>query len=148
MEKKPNLDFLKTLGELAAVFLIPAFILCSVLDVDPIDYALHHNDPGYYEQNKESSSNSSSSKRTASPINRDEPYSPSKDTGKSYSNSGSSPRSAHGYIKGNISANGEKIYHMPGDKYYDETVIDTSKGERWFSSPEEAEAAGWRRAYV
>lgn len=52
------------------------------------------------------------------------------------------------YIKGNISADGERIYHMPGDAYYDETVINESRGERWFSSPEEAEAAGWRRAYV
>lgn len=60
---------------------------------------------------------------------------------------GYSPAS-HGYIKGNISASGERIYHMPGDMYYEETVIDTSKGERWFSSPEEAESAGWRRSYV
>ncbi len=52
------------------------------------------------------------------------------------------------YIKGNISSDGERIYHMPGDVYYDETVINESKGERWFSSPEEAEAAGWRKAYV
>lgn len=51
-------------------------------------------------------------------------------------------------IKGNITAQGERIYHMPGDEYYDETAIDESRGERWFSSPEEAEAAGWRRAYV
>lgn len=56
--------------------------------------------------------------------------------------------SSYGYIKGNISSNGEKIYHMPGDRYYDATIIDESKGERWFSSPEEAEAAGWRRSYV
>lgn len=48
-------------------------------------------------------------------------------------------------IKGNISANG-RIYHMPGSRYYDRTVIDQIKGERWFCSETEARAAGWRRA--
>ena len=52
------------------------------------------------------------------------------------------------YIKGNISfETGERIYHLPGDMYYDETVIDESAGERWFSSEAEAQAAGWRHAY-
>ena len=46
-------------------------------------------------------------------------------------------------IKGNISANG-KIYHLPGSTDYDRTRIDESKGERWFCSIAEAEAAGWR----
>lgn len=46
-------------------------------------------------------------------------------------------------IKGNISANG-KIYHLPGSTDYDRTRIDESKGERWFCSVAEAEAAGWR----
>lgn len=50
-------------------------------------------------------------------------------------------------IKGNISYNtGEAIYHLPGDRYYDSTRINTSKGERWFCTQEEAEAAGWRRS--
>jgi len=48
-------------------------------------------------------------------------------------------------IKGNISANG-RIYHLPGQRYYDVTTIDTSRGQRWFCSEEEAQAAGWRRA--
>lgn len=48
-------------------------------------------------------------------------------------------------IKGNISANGH-IYHMPGDRHYDRTRINTRKGERWFCSEEEARRAGWRRA--
>ncbi|MFN8463991.1 MAG: hypothetical protein U0X20_00510 [Caldilineaceae bacterium] len=47
-------------------------------------------------------------------------------------------------IKGNISS--EHIYHMPGQRDYCKTVIDESAGERWFCSPEEAEAAGWRAA--
>jgi micrococcal nuclease len=49
-------------------------------------------------------------------------------------------------IKGNISAGGEKIYHVPGGKYYDQTVIEPEKGERWFCSEAEAVAAGWRRS--
>lgn len=47
-------------------------------------------------------------------------------------------------IKGNITS--EKIYHVPGQKDYDKTVIDESKGERWFATEEEAVAAGWRKA--
>ena len=46
-------------------------------------------------------------------------------------------------IKGNISDNG-KIYHVPGSRSYDAASIDTSRGERWFCTEEEAIAAGWR----
>lgn len=49
-------------------------------------------------------------------------------------------------IKGNISKGGERIYHVPGQKWYSRTKITTSKGERWFCSEQEARAAGWRRA--
>ncbi|RUT95777.1 thermonuclease family protein [Mesorhizobium sp. USDA-HM6] len=49
-------------------------------------------------------------------------------------------------IKGNISADDERIYHMPGQKYYSVTVINQAKGERWFCSEAEAVAAGWRRS--
>lgn len=50
-------------------------------------------------------------------------------------------------IKGNISYyGGKKIYHVPGQKYYDETIINEAMGERWFCSEEEAQAAGWRRS--
>lgn len=48
-------------------------------------------------------------------------------------------------IKGNISGNG-RIYHLPGGRHYDRTGIDEAQGERWFCSPAEAEAAGWRAA--
>jgi len=48
-------------------------------------------------------------------------------------------------IKGNISSSGEHIYHVPGGAYYDRTKIDPSKGERWFCTEAEAEAAGWRK---
>lgn len=46
-------------------------------------------------------------------------------------------------IKGNISENG-RIYHMPGSRSYDRTVVNLSRGERWFCTAEEAEIAGWR----
>jgi hypothetical protein len=50
-------------------------------------------------------------------------------------------------IKGNISLNtGKRIYHMPGQEHYDETIITTSKGERWFCSEQAAQSAGWRKA--
>jgi endonuclease YncB( thermonuclease family) len=49
-------------------------------------------------------------------------------------------------IKGNVGSKGDRIYHMPGDRWYDRTVITASKGERWFCSEGEAKAAGWRRA--
>jgi hypothetical protein len=49
-------------------------------------------------------------------------------------------------IKGNISADGEHIYHSPGQEHYDRTRISTGKGERWFCDAAEAEAAGWRAA--
>ncbi len=48
-------------------------------------------------------------------------------------------------IKGNISKNG-RIFHVPGQKYYSKTRINTGRGERWFCSAAEARAAGWRAA--
>lgn len=49
-------------------------------------------------------------------------------------------------IKGNISANGTRIYHVPGQAFYERTGINTRKGERWFCSAAAAQAAGWRAA--
>ena len=49
-------------------------------------------------------------------------------------------------IKGNIGRGGERIYHVPGGRYYAQTRIDRSRGERWFCSEREARGAGWRRA--
>jgi endonuclease YncB( thermonuclease family) len=46
-------------------------------------------------------------------------------------------------IKGNVSKSG-RIYHMPGGQGYEKTKVDTSKGERWFYSEDEARSAGWR----
>jgi endonuclease YncB( thermonuclease family) len=58
----------------------------------------------------------------------------------------SSPRSTSSdcKIKGNISAKGEKIYHLPGSRSYDRTVLNEAAGERWFCSEGEAISAGWR----
>jgi len=49
-------------------------------------------------------------------------------------------------IKGNISSAGEKIYHVPGGAFYEDTQIDEAKGERWFCTEAEAVAAGWRKS--
>lgn len=49
-------------------------------------------------------------------------------------------------IKGNISfRTGEKIYHVPGGDFYEDTQIDAAGGEHWFCTEAEAVAAGWRR---
>lgn len=47
-------------------------------------------------------------------------------------------------IKGNINSRGDRIYHVPGSKYYQATQIDATRGERWFCSEAEARSAGWR----
>jgi len=49
-------------------------------------------------------------------------------------------------VKGNINAQQDKIYHLPGsDEYYD-VVVNPSKGERWFCTIREAIQNGWRPA--
>jgi micrococcal nuclease len=49
-------------------------------------------------------------------------------------------------IKGNISASGEKIYHLPECGSYSKTQINVSRGEKWFCTEAEAQSAGWRKA--
>ena len=49
-------------------------------------------------------------------------------------------------IKGNIGKGGTHIYHVPGGSYYSRTKVNEGKGERWFCSEVEAQAAGWRRS--
>ncbi|CCQ94867.1 Micrococcal nuclease-like nuclease [[Clostridium] ultunense Esp] len=46
-----------------------------------------------------------------------------------------------GLIKGNITKDGEKIYHMPGGAFYEET-----KAEAWFKTEREALEAGFRKS--
>ena len=49
-------------------------------------------------------------------------------------------------IKGNISNSGERIYHLPGSRHYEKTIINAEKNERWFCNEAEAIQAGWRAA--
>lgn len=49
-------------------------------------------------------------------------------------------------IKGNISPDGMRIYHVPGGHWYRKTKVDLLAGERWFCSESDARAAGWRRS--
>lgn len=49
-------------------------------------------------------------------------------------------------IKGNVSSNGEKIYHFSGQEYYNETIIEPDKGEKIFCSSEEAKKEGFRKS--
>jgi|APGre2960657404_1045060.scaffolds.fasta_scaffold34082_1 endonuclease YncB( thermonuclease family) len=51
-----------------------------------------------------------------------------------------------GPVKGNINARGDRIYHVPGGASYASVAIDAERGERYFCSAAEAEAAGWRPA--
>lgn len=48
-------------------------------------------------------------------------------------------------IKGNLRG-GDKIYHLPTCPNYKEVIIDTSFGDRWFCSEEDAISAGFRKA--
>jgi hypothetical protein len=47
-------------------------------------------------------------------------------------------------IKGSIRS-GERTYVLPWAPSYESIRLRTSKGERWFCSESEAEAAGWTR---
>jgi endonuclease YncB( thermonuclease family) len=54
------------------------------------------------------------------------------------------PASESCTIKGNLNARGECIYHMPGSRFYADTVVTPSRGEKYYCSIAEAEAAGCR----
>jgi hypothetical protein len=50
-------------------------------------------------------------------------------------------------IKGNINRKtGDRVYHLPGQKHYDEVTVEPENGERWFCTEDEAQASGWRRS--
>ena len=50
-------------------------------------------------------------------------------------------------IKGNIdSTAGAHIYHVPGGFFYSTTVVDTSDGDVWLCTEEQAITSGWKRA--
>lgn len=60
------------------------------------------------------------------------------------SGDGFSPPAEGCAIKGNINRKGARVYHLPGSRDYDRTRIVENKGERWFCTIAEAEAAGWQ----
>ena len=62
-----------------------------------------------------------------------------------FSDSSETPNDSY-LIKGNISFSGEKIYHLPGCGSYSKTQINEARGEKWFCTEAEAQAAGWRKA--
>ncbi|WP_027365308.1 MBL fold metallo-hydrolase [Desulfotruncus alcoholivorax] len=71
---------------------------------------------------------------TEKPSPGNKPDTPARFSGKMYVDSG-----GRGLIKGNINSKGEKIYHLPGGAYYEQT-----KAEKWFKTEEQARAAGFR----
>jgi len=50
-------------------------------------------------------------------------------------------------IKGNVSSSG-KIYHMPGQRYYDKTTIESQNGDQFFCTEQDAINAGFRKSKV
>lgn len=52
------------------------------------------------------------------------------------------------YIKGNVNAYGKKIYHMPGQMYYDIVRVSVQHGGRNFRTEEEAVRAGFRKSKI
>ena len=52
----------------------------------------------------------------------------------------------HPPIKGNIQTDGEKVYHLPGSMHYGKVKIDYLRGEQYFWTEEEAQAAGYRKS--
>lgn len=56
------------------------------------------------------------------------------------------PMGIYPIIKCNIN-NGNKIYHLPFDQQYNNTIIESKKGEFYATTVEEATQAGFRRAF-
>lgn len=51
-------------------------------------------------------------------------------------------------IKCNVGRDGQRIYHLPFDQQYDTTLIEPDNGERWVATVADAEALGFRRAWL
>lgn len=51
-----------------------------------------------------------------------------------------------GLIKGNVTAEGKKTYHLPTGAYYAATRLVAEQGDLWFCSEDDARAAGFRRS--
>lgn len=50
-------------------------------------------------------------------------------------------------IKGNVNSDGERIFHTTDSRSYNITDIKPKEGDRWFCTPDEALAAGFRAPY-
>ncbi|MEY8000059.1 thermonuclease family protein [Clostridium sp. Mt-5] len=98
------------------------------------------NNKGLWSINSNGTTRGDSIKRTAGSASNIKSSSTSSGTD---SSGESSTSLEHGLIKGNINSKGEKIYHMPGDKYYDKT-----NPEAWFNTEKEAQAAGYRKSKI
>ena len=113
----------------------------SVVEEDKIEWTKVANE-ALYEQlcltDPDCSGSISSSDNN--PSNTNENASNGCPTGCTYQKSGC-------VIKGNISFDtNERIYHLPGMTFYENTVINADYGERWFCTESEAKANGWRKA--
>lgn len=49
-------------------------------------------------------------------------------------------------IKGNLEADGTRLYYLSNHRWYDLTSVNPARGEQWFCSEAEAGASGWRKA--
>lgn len=50
-------------------------------------------------------------------------------------------------IKGNIVVlTGDKYYHFPGCRQYEQTIVEKNRGEQWFCTEKEAQEAGYKKA--
>jgi len=57
------------------------------------------------------------------------------------------PEDPNCQIKGNIDKElGDKIYHFPGCRQYDQTVVEKGLGEQWFCTEKEALKAGYKKS--
>lgn len=49
-------------------------------------------------------------------------------------------------IKGNVNSKGQRIYHVPGGKFFDSVRINPGEGDRCFATEAEARSAGFRKS--
>jgi len=108
--------------------------IVAVSDGKTISFNVKPGDYTAGSSRNSSTSSASSSKTSTNNLNQSLPYGYYEEPGKVYVDS-----NGNGLIKGNINSKGEKIYHIPGDPWYDRT-----KAEVWFKTEAEAQSAGFR----
>ena len=101
---------------------------------NPGDYASGGSGSRTSTNNSSSNSTPAPSKAQQPQVSSATPAQPNDSAGTQYVDS-----NGNGLIKGNINSKGQKIYHLPGDRWYDRT-----KAESLFKTVKEAEAAGFR----